>query len=199
MKIYILSLFLISLSIYNYACSCNNIPFKDAVEWADEIFIGRLIEIKEVEYEISELNAGEKYTRLWYAKFEITKKWKGSSKKYIKVYQPSTSCDFGFNSLNKHYLVYTKKEEVFKFFNTENEISRYTTWMCARNREYEFVNEPKDSDYFKLNKKFPNTIELVDNTPLHWKLPLLGVLIFISGLFIGRKIKSLATITQRNQ
>ncbi|WP_442265043.1 hypothetical protein ACSIGC_11925 [Tenacibaculum sp. ZS6-P6] len=188
MKKYILSLFFISLSIYNYACSCNDIPFEKAVEWADEIFIGRLIEIKEVKYETSLDDPEERYTRLWYAKFEITKKWKGSNKKYIKVYQPSTSCDFDFNSLNRHYLVYTKKEEVFKFFNTENEISRHTTWLCARNREYEFVNEPEDSDYFKLNKLFPNEVKL-SNFQINWKLPLLGVLIFITGLFIGRKTK----------
>lgn len=188
MKKYILSLFFISLSIYNYACSCNDIPFEKAVEWADEIFIGRLIEIKEVKYETSLDDPEERYTRLWYAKFEITKKWKGSNKKYIKVYQPSTSCDAEFNHLNRHFLVYTQKGRVFNFFNQDNEIQKYTTWLCARNREYEFVNEPEDSDYFKLNKLFPNEVKL-SNFQINWKLPLLGVLIFITGLFIGRKTK----------
>ncbi|CAL2079299.1 hypothetical protein [Tenacibaculum sp. 190524A05c] len=176
-------------TLSTFACSCSFIPFKDAVEWVDEIFIGRLVEIKEVEYEVSHQNNNERYTRLWYAKFEVSKKWKGSDKKYIKVYQPSTSCDAEFNQINRTYLVYAKKKRVFTFFNTQNTTNELTTWLCARNREYWFVNEKEDSDYFKLNKIFPNEVKVYNYSIINWKLYFYGILILFAGFFLGVKTK----------
>lgn len=189
MKSFPLVLFLFFSNFLSFACSCNDIPFKEATEWADEVFLGRLIEIKEVESEISELNPGQKYTRLWYAKFEVIKKWKGSTKKIITVYQPSTSCDASFNFLNTTYLVYAKKERIFKYFNEENTKEGLTTWLCSRSRKYLYVNELENSDYFKLNELFPNNIKLYRHINFHWKFLLLGFILFSGGIFLGYKIK----------
>ena len=94
----ILFFFLVLLtSLEAFSCSCDTISYQKAIDWADEIFVGRLIEIKEVQTELDV--HGDPYTRIWYALFEVEKKWKGSKKKYVKVYQPSTSCDFEFQAL----------------------------------------------------------------------------------------------------
>jgi len=58
----------------SYACSCDTISFENATEWADEIFIGRLIRTREVR--VYEDAGGEYQTRIWGALFEIEKKWK---------------------------------------------------------------------------------------------------------------------------
>ncbi len=182
-----------SFSFTSFACSCEDIPFKNAVEWADEIFLGRVIEVKEVEYETSPQDPEYKYTRLWYAKFEVIQKWKGSSKKYVTIYQPSTSCDAGFD-LSGNYLVYSKKERIFNFFNTENRIEALTTWLCSRSRQYLYVNEKKDSDYFKLNTLFKDEIKLYNNVIFNWKNLLISNLLILTIFFIGYKNRKNKTV-----
>ena len=194
----ITSLVLFLTYFISNACLCNGKTFENEVKKADEIFIGRLIEIKEIDtktydYEFEETDQKVKTTRFWYAKFEVEKKWKGSNKKYIEIYQEAGNCSFKFNISVNSYLVYarTSKEP----FELNGKKVLYTSG-CFRTKEFYYnlkskngeKNQP-NKDFYLLNKKFPNTIELVDNTPFHWKLPLLGVLIFITGLFIGKKIK----------
>ena len=42
-KFHLLTILLFS-TLRTFACSCEQIPFNQALEWADEIFVGRLIE-----------------------------------------------------------------------------------------------------------------------------------------------------------
>lgn len=171
------------------ACSCNSISFKKAVIWADEIFFGRLIEIKEVQTEDtldyhhnSQPYYEKKYTRVWYALFEVEKKWKGSSKKYVKVYQPSTSCDAEFRTLGRNYLVYAKNDEMF-YWRNELSNTKLTTWLCSRSREFMGVSEPND-DLKKLDQKFSKKIDLYNNRINY--LQYFSILIFlISGFLMG--------------
>lgn len=183
----LLFLFLLFITTSSFACICNDIPFKEAIEWADEILFGRLIEIKEVEFEVNEQYPEEKYTRSWYALFEVDKKWKGSSKKYIKVYQPSTSCDAEFQSLGNYYLVYAKKEEIFMFSPKNKSDVKLTTWLCSRSRQYQGVNEP-NNDIELLNKQFSNKVKL-NSFEINLPSIICGILIFLLGLFIGTKLK----------
>jgi hypothetical protein len=186
------------LNAYTYSfkslgCSCDFIKFEEAVEWADEIFIGRLLEIKEVEFEINEQQPKEKYTRVWYALFEIEKKWKGSNKKFIKVFQPSTSCDADFGRLGRDYLVYAKKQKMFRY-STDNKTNvKLTTWLCSRSVSdlvYFNPSEKEDDDRPLLNKRFPKLIKL-SSFNINYRKIIYGTLIFVFGLFIGYRIKKI--------
>lgn len=73
-------------SLTGYCCGYEIQSFEDAVKYSDEIFTGRLIELKEVTYDHHEL--GETFTNMWSATFEVEKKWKGSRDKYMTVFQP---------------------------------------------------------------------------------------------------------------
>lgn len=183
----LITLFLLIISTNSFACSCNDISFEKAIDWADEIFLGRLIEIKEVEFEYNEYHPQEKYTRIWYALFEVEKKWKGSSKKYVKVYQPSTSCDSYFRSLGNSHLVYAKKEEMFPFDKYRKSDVKLTTWMCSRSREYQGVNEP-NNDIKLLESQFPTKVKL-NSFQLNFIYIFYGFLLLI-GFFLGKKFKT---------
>jgi hypothetical protein len=168
------------------ACSCDTISFKKAIKWADEIFIGRLIEIKEVKSESD--SHGDKYTRVWYALFEVEKKWKGSNKKYVKVYHPSTSCDFDFNLLGRKYLVYAKNEELF-WYEDKNHYEALTTWLCSRTlHEIEFSGANITVDEVpRLDKTFPNDITLINNKIINGLTITVLILLIILGFVYFKK------------
>lgn len=182
-KCFLLVVLLFS-NYYLFACSCEQISFEKAVESADEIFVGRLIEIKELFNEPYYEVPNEKRTTHWSVKFEITKKWKGSSKKYITIYQDGNSCRFEFRSINQKYLVYAKNESILGIYTTP------TTWLCSRTIAQYNSNEKSNytSDQIKLDKKFPKTITLYSFNLFSWTF-LYPLTIFLVGLFIGRKSK----------
>ena len=172
----------------SYGCSCDTISFEKATEWADEIFIGRLIQIREVKkYQDSD---GNDHTRIWGALFEVEKKWKGSNDKYVEVFQPSTSCDFNFDFSNQPYIVYAKEAELVEWDSTYSFVG-LGTWLCARNADFSTYNaytEYSFDDREKLNKKFSKSIKLFSFN-IEWKQFTIIILSFVVGLFIGNKIK----------
>jgi len=171
-------------SLASFACSCNRLSFEKANEWADEIFIGRVIKIREVKKMI-DINALPS-TRIWSALFEVEKKWKGSSSKYVEVFQGNTSCDFHFKCPSKRYIVYAKKEDVFQW-DSEQEFIKLTTWLCARNASeitFEYAENGFD-DREKLNHKYPNPVRL-SSLLSYWKEIFIGGLILLLGILIGK-------------
>lgn len=193
----LITLFLLIISTNSFACSCNDISFEKAVDWADEIFLGRLIEIKEVKFEFNEQHPEEKYTRIWYALFEVEKKWKGSSKKYVKVYQSWTSCDTEFNALGRLHLIYAKKQDLFPYYKNHKSEVRLTTWLCSRTREYQGVNEP-NNDIKLLEKEFPKKI-ILNSFHINYQNIFYGLIILFVGLFLGFKLKKTNKANQQAQ
>ena len=172
----------------SYSCSCDTISFDEAIEWADEIFMGRLIQIREVET-YKEFN-GTPRTRIWGALFEVEKKWKGSSDKYVEVFQPNTSCDYYFDFPSQPYLVYAKKGELFDWDST-NSFVGLETWLCARNADastYNLYSEYSFDDRIKLDQKFIKPITLA-RFNFNWKWVGIIILTLIAGIFLGRKLK----------
>lgn len=172
----------------SFACSCNDQPYEKAIDWADEIFIGRLIKINQlysIDYEQSEQASGKKYIGAYYAEFEIEKKWKGNKRKYIKIYQKSNSCTLDFSNLGKKYLVYAKNEDLFGF-----KIKVATTWLCSRTYpDPEYVDSGKTyNDIPKLNKSFPNLIK-INKIYINWLSILKWISILSIGFFFGYKLK----------
>lgn len=126
---------------------------------------------------------------------KLKKNGKVLLKKYVKVYQPSTSCDAEFNSLGNYYLVYAKKENMFSFWTENISNIKLTTWLCSRTREYEGVNEP-NNDLKLLDEQFPTKVKL-NSFQLNFSYILYGSLLFVIGLLIGIKLKN--SINKANQ
>ena len=77
------------------ACSCDTISFKDAIEYADEIFVGRIIKVERYKNgKFMNTDNQEEINWDWRYYFEIERKWKGNSKSKLIVHQQGTSCDF---------------------------------------------------------------------------------------------------------
>ncbi len=172
----------------SYGCGCDTISFKAATEWADEIFFGRIIRIREVQ-SYTEWD-GKPDTRIWAALFEVEKKWKGSHSKYVEVFQPHTSCDFSFEFPSQPYIVYAKEGELIVWDSTQS-FYALGTWLCARNADYATYNlytENGFDDRFKLDGKYPVPIKLAGFN-MDWKLIIIGLVIFLIGILLGRIIK----------
>ncbi|MCH2231876.1 MAG: hypothetical protein MK105_16190 [Crocinitomicaceae bacterium] len=184
--IIILIVFLLGIS-KSFACSCDTISFTEATKWADEIFYGRLIQIREVEtYQEAD---DRPQTRIWAALFEVEKKWKGSNDKYVEVFQSNTSCDFYFDFPSQPYIVYAKYGELIDWDSAKSH-KGLGTWLCARNADvstYNFWTEYGFDDRDKLDRKYPDQIEL-SGFNIDWDFVLVGLLIFLLGLVIGRII-----------
>jgi hypothetical protein len=185
-------LFFLALLIYLpvFSCNCDGLSYEEAVARADEIFVGRLIETKEVLTD--SYDDGQKYTRLWYALFEVETKWKGSNKKYVKVYQPSTSCDFEFRYLGIRYLVYANHGELF-WHGDPRSFEGLNTWLCSRTMEERYFSGANITmdDVPRLNRSFPDSIRLIDNRIINTTNIILVVLILVSifGFFYLRNRK----------
>ena len=108
------------------ACSCSWMPYQECIEWADEIFLGRVVAIKEVDKQEVD---GTLSTGIWSCTFEVTKKWKGSSSKYVTIYQPNNSCDAYFRLPDYEYIVYAKRQDIFPWDEGRMRIE-LTTDLC---------------------------------------------------------------------
>ena len=134
------------------ACDCDTLPFNDATEWADEIFIGRIIEIKAID---SITENGLTISTTFKIKIEISKKWKGDSKKYIEIYQAGSSCDFYLSIYETAYLIYAKKSKTKGFLEIPK--GEHYTYRCSRSADFITFNNWNGKgrdDRDKLNKKF---------------------------------------------
>ena len=180
----LLTFFLFFSVSYSFACNCEPISFEKAVNWADEIFVGRLVEIKELFNDPYYETPNENHMTHWSATFEVVKKWKGSKKKYITIYQDGNSCEFSFRDLNQKYLVYAENKSILGIYSTP------TTWLCSRTVNQNNSSEKSNFylDQVKLDEFFPETIKLYSFNLFSWTY-LYPLFLFLIGLFVGRKTK----------
>lgn len=155
MKFFKILLFFFCVSSSNsYSCSCDTIPFEEAVEWADEIFIGTIVKAEKV-------NIGFGMEYRWAYTFEVDKNWKGTPKSRITLYEEGHTCDFGFQLWPGQYLIYASHNSEFKSASVSggpsDGKSRLHTWLCSRTT-YSFLGDEGwfESDQRKLDKMFPN-------------------------------------------
>ena len=155
--------FLIGVSISNAnACSCDTIPFNEAIENADEIFIGRIIKAERFEAEvfIDDINDYEEEKIIWGWKyeFEIKQKWKGSKKSKLILYNYGSSCDAYFDIYEREYLVYASE-----CINCDYSIDEeFGAMLCSRTIENHYWDKESwfYEDIERLNKEFPVKIKL---------------------------------------
>ncbi|CAN5119450.1 hypothetical protein BH23BAC3_BH23BAC3_33080 [soil metagenome] len=143
------------LSSTTYACSCGTRPFEEAVELADEIFIGRVVKIESNQ----ELFSAEHW-EYWTVHLEISKKWKGTKKSKIRVVQSFNSCEFPFEFFGE-YLVFATEDESFGWNGTKN----YTTWLCSRSMDTIYFADWAKEDWVwddrkRLDDIFPNPVKV---------------------------------------
>lgn len=71
--------FLLMYGIRLPACSCDTIPFKPALESADEVFVGEIVKADLFVSEVYLDSQGEERTEWsWRYHFEVGHKWKGT-------------------------------------------------------------------------------------------------------------------------
>lgn len=176
------------------ACSCDTISFKDAVEYADEIFVGKITKVEKFENgKFINADNQEEINWDWRYYFEIEKKWKGNNKSKLIVHHQGTSCDLFFNIYEKEYLVYAsrksgKENPLGVTIGINNGKDKLTTWLCSRTIQNHYWDKESwfEDDIEKLEKEFPDKIELSKfQFKLNWVI-VIGIL-GIFGFMIRRK------------
>ncbi len=164
------------LSTKAYACSCGTLPFEEAVDWADEIFIGRVVKI-----ELSqELFTNEPW-EYWTVHLEISKKWKGTKKSKIRAVQSFNSCEFPFEFYGE-YLVFASVDGSLGWNGTRN----YTTWLCSRTMDTLYFADWAKEDWVwddreRLDNTFPDPVQISSfyNNWTIWLFLFFGIIGFV--------------------
>jgi LPXTG-motif cell wall-anchored protein len=178
------------------ACSCEPISFKDALEYADEIFVGKIVKAERFNNGTF-INADKKEEISWDWRyyFQIRKKWKGNNESELIVHHEGTSCDLYFDIYQGEYLVYASRKSYSKqplgiTYFSNNAKENLSTWLCSRTMHDRTWEEGNwfEEDIEKLEKEFPEEIELKKPLNMNWFL-LSGILIITIGIYLLRRIK----------
>ena len=161
-KVVILILMILGGYFTTLGCGCDTIPFQEATEKADEIFIGRVIEIKEKT--LTKVDGSLENTKVWSVLFKVEKKWKGGTSEYVEVLQSHTSCDFDFEFSSRSYIVYAYNTELFWWDDIVPNSTKVETYLCTRNASYRTYSKLEDrgfDDRPLLDKKYPHPVETI--------------------------------------
>lgn len=187
------------------ACSCDTVSFEKAVDYADEIFIGKIVKAELFENGSYHYGDEEKFNWDWRYYFKVNRKWKGSSDSELVVSQQGNSCDLYFNINKEEYLVYATYESgeenpVGVSIGSNNGENNLSTWLCSRtiydgslpiHNDTVFEKTWYESDVSELNEKFPEKIALSKNYLNGKTLQVVGfAAIILIAFLIGRKTKS---------
>lgn len=171
--------FILSITtLRSLSCVCDTIAFEEAVEWADEIFVGSVIKAEVIDAKEYVFNRRWKYT------FQVTEKWKGSSHSVIEIYHEGSSCDPYFDIYQTEYLIYASEYDgraIYGELHDQNPaFGHLYTWLCARNIEKENYLESSwfDTDTRRLDTLFPDKIPLNERN-------LLQLILVFSGFGLG--------------
>lgn len=162
-----------------FACICFDPTFEDAIKGAKEIFLGKVIHAEPIQN-------SEDYTVVKYT-FEVIKKWKGNTSKYIDIYRTNSNCDLRFKVSETPVLVYAWLD-IYRFKSTSND--KLATSQCSRtvisNNRREDKRQQFENDTLLLHQTFPNLItikEKVTSSPpkIPWSI-IGGTILLISFL-----------------
>lgn len=150
------------------ACVCFKPTFQEAVDQADEVFIGEVIRAEK--YIIGKrnwTNGTKKNIWGWVYQIEVEKKWKGNDKSIFIFYSGGSSCSSHF-SLYRKYLIYAKRKSLGKKvlglgFKLPDGIEQLNTNICTRNtsKRADIKENWYNEDCRNLNEQFPTEIELL--------------------------------------
>jgi len=171
-----------------YACSCVERPFEEAVESADEIFIGRVVKIEEKKEFFS-----SDFREYWVSHFDVSKKWKGNKRTKIRVIQSYNSCEFSFE-FGREYLVYAMETNQIGWNGTRE----HTTWLCSRTIDTMYYSDLINEDWIwddreLLNTEFPAPVQIssiYNNWPI-WVTILFLIIGISSWKLLNRKRNAL--------
>lgn len=181
----------------SYACTCNTISFEEAVDYAEEIFIGRIVkaELYENGEYYDEFEDSKEINWSWKFYFEVEIKWKGSNKDEVVLYHQGNSCDFHFDIYDKRYLVYAsssrEKERWFSISGGPGDNKKkLSTWLCSRTMPDNWWDKDNmfDEDFKKLNDRFPELVKL-GSINIYKYLIIVGLMLLISSLFYKIRTK----------
>lgn len=183
------------------ACGCSLVDFDEAVKSAEEIFIGKICKIEFIYFQSNDyyfdstdnvlkpILGDEYYIRK--VTFEVERKWKGSSNKFVSVYDNISSCSFNFDEYDR-YIVYAANSKLFPtgddvLIHGFPDISGYNTNFCSRTvpdpNRYPWtesnMNEPLN-DITQLDQLFPHQRMLIDFRILYGSI----LLVSLVGIFL---------------
>ncbi len=175
------------------ACSCDPIPFVEAIEYADEIFVGTLIAAEKFNDGVFWDEHGEERINWnWRFKFKVEKKWIGGPERVITIYHQGHSCDLFFDIYQDKYLVYAAYG---KLYNDSEELSkkeknRLSTWLCSRTI-YRLPGEEGnwfDEDVMSLNALLTTQVSLENRWHDLLKLGLTLIVVVLIGVWLRRRL-----------
>lgn len=163
------------------ACFCISEDIETANYSAyDELFLGKILDIERIE--VSEIREKEKYEYVGtITTFEVIKKWKGSNKKIIKIYQQQSSCGLEFSITNSRWIISAyRKSFVTEVFRKTYPNKYLQTDNCSLYIE-ELDYDGFENDIKEIGKRFLDEVELKDD--LNYGIYIM-ILIFIIGVAV---------------
>ena len=179
---------LLIISIFHEikACYCISEENLDSIKYSvyDELFLGKIKNIERIE--LIKTRGSEVYELVGtITTFEIIKKWKGSEKKLIRIYQEMNSCGIDFSITNSRWIISAKKKSfISKEFRRKYPNKYLQTDNCSLYRE-ELDYEAFENDISKLNSIFPGEIILKGNSSF-W-INLIPVAMILTLIFVYLK------------
>lgn len=174
-------IFLFGAVMVACACTCHHPPLSEAVEGADEIFIGRAVKIEKKRYifpiKISEIFPVYIY-HYWTVTFEVSKKWKGGRNSKVLVAQIFSSCELDIEFMHE-YLIFANQSG----YRNWDGRKKYTTWLCSRSINTKYFTEWEYQDWVwddreELDEMFLDGVKvssLYNIAPIWFLLTLFGI------------------------
>lgn len=150
------------------ACFCISEEIETANYSAyEELFLGKVLNIKRIE--VVETYEEEEYELVGtITTFEVIKKWKGSNKRIVEIYQQRNSCGIDFLITNSRWVISAySKSFVTDAFREKYPNKYLQTDNCSLYiEELDYDQFEKDID--RIDAIIPNEIEL-KGSPIYWK------------------------------
>lgn len=193
------------------ACGCSLFDLDEAVKSAEEIFIGKVYKIEFIYYRLNDYyldstdnvlkpTSGDEYS-IRKVTFEVERKWKGSNKKFVSVYDNLGSCSFNFQKFDR-YIVYAARSKLFPMGDDAlikgfPDITGYNTHICSRTLPdpirypwtENIITEPFN-DIPQLNQRFPDLIILIDFRILYGSIALVAFVALYLIIRYRRKVRT---------
>lgn len=161
-KYFILICFFFFTTRLCIACTCVTMDISEAMQSADEIFIGRLVSLVPLD------NFENRERSLLNVEFEVLKKWKGSKESKMNLIIGGNSCGYYLFESENIYLVFAHNEFTgWRKVDIEaiNDPKMLTLVSCSRTSAINsFTKNTVNTDILILDEKFPETIKLSDKT-----------------------------------
>lgn len=191
-KFFILICFFFYTSRVCVACTCVTMDINEAMQSADEIFIGKLLSLERLD------KSENRERSLLNVEFEVIKKWKGSKESKMNLIIGGDSCGYYLFESENIYLVFAHNEFIgWRNIDIQaiNDPKMLTTVSCSRTSVINsFTKNTINADISILDETFPVTIKLSQNTTNTFNLIIWLSLIFTLTILLFIFIRLYKTI-----